>query len=107
MRCFDGPTLLVIDELGCLALPAMAASALFQGINQRYLKTSIVITINRPVDAWGKILGDTTVAAAMLDRLLHRCIVVSLDGDSYGLRAHHDEAEQLCQAVTARADALP
>jgi DNA replication protein DnaC len=108
MRYFAGPTLLVIDELGYLALPAEAASALFQVINQRYLKTSIVITTNRPVGAWGEILGDTTVAAAMLDRLLHRCVVLNLDGDSYRLRTHHDEAEQLRKAVTATpANALP
>ena len=66
MRFFAGPTLLIIDELGYLPLPGEAASALFQVINQRYLKTSIVITTNRPVGAWGEILGDTTVAAAML-----------------------------------------
>ena len=41
---------------------------MFQVINQRYLKTLIVITTNRPVGAWGEILGDATVAAAMLDR---------------------------------------
>ena len=83
MRFFAGPTLLVINELGYLPLPAEAASALFQVINQRYLKTSIVITTNRPVGAWGEILGDTTVAAAMLNRLLHRSVVITLDGASY------------------------
>jgi DNA replication protein DnaC len=88
MRVFAGPTLLVIDELGYLPLPAKAASALFQVINQRYLKTSIVITTNRPVGAWGEILGDTTVADAMLDRLLHRSVVITLDGASYRLRNH-------------------
>lgn len=88
MRFFAGPTLLVIDELGYLPLPAEAASALFQVINQRYLKTSIVITTNRPVGAWGEILGDTTVAAAMLDRLLHRSVVVTLESGSYRLRNH-------------------
>ena len=72
MRFFAGPTLLVIDELGYLPLPAEAASALFQVVAQRYLKTSIVLTTNRGVGSWGEILGDTTVAAAMLDRLLHR-----------------------------------
>ena len=86
MRFFAGLTLLVIDELGCLPLPAEAVSALFQVINQRYLNTSIVITTNRPVGAWGEILGDTTVAAAMLDRLLHRSVVSTLDGASYRLR---------------------
>jgi hypothetical protein len=86
MRFYAGPTLLVIDELGYLPLPAEAASALFQVVSQRYLKTSIVITTNRGVGAWGDILGDTTVAAAMLDRLLHRSIVINLDGESYRLR---------------------
>ena len=75
MRFFNGPGLLVIDELGYLPLPAEAASALFQVISQRYLKTSIVLTSNRGVGSWGEILGDTTVAAALLDRLLHRSVV--------------------------------
>lgn len=100
MRYYSGPTLLIIDELGYLALPGEAASALFQVINQRYLKTSIVITTNRPVGAWGEILGDTTVAAAMLDRLLHRSVVLNLDGESYRLRKHQDAAEQLRKATT-------
>jgi len=100
MRFFAGPTLLIIDELGYLPLPGEAASALFQVINQRYLKTSIVITTNRPVGAWGEILGDTTVAAAMLDRLLHRSVVVTLDGASYRLRNHHAAADELRRVTT-------
>ena len=100
MRFFAGPTLLVIDELGYLPLPAEAASALFQVINQRYLKTSIVITTNRPVGAWGEILGDTTVAAAMLDRLLHRSVVVTLDGGSYRLRNHAAQSNELRRVTT-------
>ena len=86
MRFFAGPTLLIIDELGYLPLPGEAASALFQVVSQRYLKTSIVLTTNRPVGAWGEILGDTTVAAAMLDRLLHHCHTVVTDGDSYRMK---------------------
>ena len=100
MRFFAGPTLLVIDELGYLPLPAEAASALFQVINQRYLKTSIVITTNRPVGAWGEILGDTTVAAAMLDRLLHRSVVITLDGASYRLRNHAAASDELRRVTT-------
>ncbi len=100
MRFFAGPTLLVIDELGYLPLPGEAASALFQVVSQRYLKTSIVITSNRGVGAWGDILGDTTVAAALLDRLLHRSVVINLDGDSYRLRNHHAAADQLRQTTT-------
>jgi DNA replication protein DnaC len=100
MRFFAGPTLLVIDELGYLPLPAEAASALFQVVSQRYLKTSIVITTNRGVGSWGEVLGDTTVAAAMLDRLLHRSVVLTLDGDSYRLRDHHARADTLRRATT-------
>ena len=100
MRFYAGPTLLVIDELGYLPLPAEAASALFQVVSQRYLKTSIVITTNRGVGSWGEVLGDTTVAAAMLDRLLHRSVVLNLDGDSYRLRDHHARTDTLRRATT-------
>ena len=100
MRFFAGPTLLVIDELGYLPLPGEAASALFQVVSQRYLKTSIVLTTNRGVASWGEVLGDTTVAAAMLDRLLHRSVVLNLDGDSYRLRDHHAKNEALRATAT-------
>jgi DNA replication protein DnaC len=95
MRFFAGPTLLVIDELGYLPLPAEAASALFQVVAQRYGKTSIILTTNRPITSWGEILGDTTVAAALLDRLLHRSVVLDITGDSYRLRDHHARADTL------------
>jgi DNA replication protein DnaC len=108
MRFFAGPTLLVIDELGYLPLPAEAASALFQVINQRYLKTSIVLTTNRPITSWGEILGDTTVAAALLDRLLHRSVVLDITGESYRLRDHHARADTLRRAThTNRSPPLP
>jgi DNA replication protein DnaC len=100
MRFFNGPALLVIDELGYLPLPAEAASALFQVVSQRYLKTSIVLTSNRGVGSWGEILGDTTVAAALLDRLLHRSVVLALEGDSYRLRDHQAHADTLRTATT-------
>jgi DNA replication protein DnaC len=100
MRFFAGPTLLVIDELGYLPLPAEAASALFQVVSQRYGKTSIVLTTNRGVASWGEVLGDTTVAAAMLDRLLHRSVVLNLDGDSYRLRDHHARTDTLRRTAT-------
>jgi DNA replication protein DnaC len=64
------------------------------------LKSSIVLTTNRGVGAWGEILGDTTVAA-MLDRLLHRSVVINLDGDSYRLRDHQAAADSLRRAAAA------
>ena len=82
------PAVLIIDELGYLPMPTEDANALFQVISQRYLKSSIILTTNRGANAWGDIFGDTTIAAAMLDRLLHRCAVINITGDSYRLRAH-------------------
>ena len=99
MRFFAGPTLLVIDELGYLPLPADAAAALFQVVSQRHLKTSIVLTTNRGIASWGNVLGDEMLAAAMLDRLLDRSVVMHLDGDSYRLRSHHARADTLRQAA--------
>lgn len=89
MRFFNGPGVLIIDELGYLPLPAEDANALFQVISQRYLRGSIILTTNRGVTSWGDIFGDTTIAAAMLDRLLHRSVVFNINGDSYRLRQHH------------------
>ena len=99
MRFFAGPTLLVIDELGYLSLPADAAAALFQVVSQRHLKTSIVLTTNRGITSWGSVLGDEMVAAAMLDRLLDRSVVMHLEGDSYRLRSHHAHAQNLRKAT--------
>jgi hypothetical protein len=97
MRFFAGPRLLVIDELGYLPLPGDGAAALFQVINQRYLKSSTILTTNVGIADWASAFGDATVAAAMLDRLLHRAVVVGIDGPSYRLRAHHSHAEALRQ----------
>lgn len=100
MRFYADPTLLVIDELGYLPLPAEAASALFQVVSRRYPQTSVVLTSNRSVGSWGEILGDTTVAAALLDRLLHRSVVVTRQGDSYRLRDHQARANTLRTTTT-------
>ncbi len=69
MRFYAGPTLLVIDELGYLPLPAEAASALFQVVSQRYLKTSIVITTNRGVGSWGESSATPPSPPPCFDRL--------------------------------------
>jgi DNA replication protein DnaC len=102
MRFFAGPRLLVIDELGYLPLPGDGASALFQVINQRYLKSSTILTTNVGIADWATAFGDATVAAAMLDRLLHRATVVGIDGPSYRLRHHQATAATLREAVNAR-----
>ena len=101
MRFYAGPRLLIIDEVGYLPLPAEAAAALFQVVSQRYLRGSIALTTNLGIASWGRIFDDPTVAAAMLDRLLHRSVVFNIDGDSYRMRAHQARAEHLRKGVMA------
>src|SRR5271170_7887219 len=100
MRFFAGPRLLVIDEVGYLPLANEAAAALFQVITTRYMKTSTVLTTNLGVASWGKIFDDPMVAAAMLDRLLHRSVVFNINGDSYRMRAHRARSEKIRKGVT-------
>jgi DNA replication protein DnaC len=95
MRFYAGPRLLIIDELGYLPMPSEGAAALFQVVTQRYGKGSIVLTTNLGVGSWGRIFDDPMVAAAMLDRLLHRSVVLNIDGESYRMRAHRARAESL------------
>jgi len=97
MRFYAGPRLLAIDELGYLPLPTDAAAALFQVINTRYANGySTLITTNLGIGSWATAFGDDPiVAAAMLDRLLHRGVVVGIDGPSYRLRSHQARAETL------------
>jgi DNA replication protein DnaC len=95
MRFFNGPSVLIVDELGYLPMPAEDANALFQVVSQRYLRGSIILTTNRGVGAWGDIFADTTIAAAMLDRLLHRSVVVNINGDSYRMRTHRARHKRL------------
>ena len=88
MRFWNGPQLLIIDELGYLPMPGEAASHLFQVITRRYEHGSIILTTNRGIASWGEIFEDSTVAAAILDRLLHHATVLQIDGDSYRMRTH-------------------
>lgn len=90
MRFWNGPAVLVVDELGYLPMPGEAASHLFQVINRRYENGSIVLTTNRGIADWGEIFEDTTVATAILDRLLHHATVITIAGDSYRMRSHRD-----------------
>jgi DNA replication protein DnaC len=69
--------LLIVDDLGMRKLPATAAEDLLEIIMRRYERVSTLLTSNRPVDDWGKLLGDTAAVTAMLDRLLHHVHLLS------------------------------
>jgi DNA replication protein DnaC len=100
MRFWNGPQLLIVDELGYLPLADEAASHFFQVVSRRYEHGSIVLTTNRHIADWGHVFNDTTVAAAILDRLLHHATVLSISGDSYRMRAHQQAINALRPAIT-------
>jgi DNA replication protein DnaC len=107
MRTFTAPKLLVIDELGYRILDEEARSLLFEVISARYLKGSIITTSHVGIAAWAERLGDPMLAAAALDRLLHRGVIVAIDGPSYRMRAHQQRADALRQATGTRGEARP
>ena len=86
LRRLDRYSLLVVDEIGYLPLERQAANLLFALVARRYEQGSIIVTSNRGFDAWGEILGDAMVAAALIDRLVHHAHIITLKGKSYRLR---------------------
>ena len=68
--------LMIIDDLGMRKLPPTAAEDLLEVIMRRYERTSTILTSNRPVDEWGKLLGDTAAVSALLDRMLHHAHLI-------------------------------
>ena len=82
--------LLIIDELGYLPVSRVEANLFFQLISSLYENTSVLITSNKGFDGWAELLGDSVLAAALLDRLTHKCQVLSFADESYRL-AHRKE----------------
>jgi DNA replication protein DnaC len=80
------PDLLIIDDMGMKQLPKRSGEYLFEIIMRRYELRSTLMTSNRPLEDWGKLLGDVPSATAILDRFLHHSEVLSINGRSYRLR---------------------
>jgi DNA replication protein DnaC len=82
--------LLVLEDLGMRHLPPTAAEDLLEVFVRRYEKGAIIVTSNRPLEDWGKVLGDNAAAGAILDRFLHHAEIIKLEGKSYRM---HDRKE--------------
>ncbi|KOT62918.1 MULTISPECIES: IS21-like element helper ATPase IstB [Streptomyces] len=80
------PSVLVVDEVGYQPLERAEANLVFQVISKRYEKGSIILTSNKTFSEWGQVFGDEVLATAILDRLLHHCEVISINGPSYRLK---------------------
>jgi len=86
MELLSTVPLLIIDDLGMRKLPPTAAEELLEIVMRRYERASTLLTSNRPVEDWGKLLGDTAAVTAMLDRLLHHGHVLKCGPRSWRTR---------------------
>lgn len=80
------PDLVIVDDMGMKQLPNKSGEFLFEIIMRRYELKSTMMTSNRPLEDWGKLLGDVPAATAILDRFLHHAEVINITGKSYRLR---------------------
>lgn len=80
------PDLLIIDDMGLKVLPPKAGEHLFEIIMRRHENRSTLMTSNRPLEEWGKLIGDVPTATAILDRFLSRAHLIQITGKSYRLK---------------------
>jgi len=80
------PALLIVDDMGMKQLPKRSGEYLFEIIMRRYEVRSTIMTSNRPIEEWGKLLCDVPAATAILDRFLHRAEIIAVSGKSYRLK---------------------
>jgi DNA replication protein DnaC len=88
------PDLLIVDDMGMKQLPRRSGEVLFEIIMRRYETRSTMMTSNRPLEDWGKLVGDVPSATAILDRFLHHAEIITITGRSYRLRNQGSQAEQ-------------
>ena len=80
------PDLLIVDDMGLKQLPKRSGEYLFEIVMRRYETRSMMMTSNRPLEDWGKLIGDVPAATAILDRFLHHAEIVTITGKSYRMK---------------------
>jgi DNA replication protein DnaC len=88
------PDLLIIDDMGMKQLPKRSGEYLFEIILRRHEVKSTLMTSNRPLEDWGKLLGDVPSATAILDRFLHHAEVLQITGRSYRLATREKSSKE-------------
>jgi len=86
LKHFCQPKLLIIDEIGYIPIDRLGANLFFQLISRRYEKGALIMTSNQPYSNWAEVFGDQVIASAILDRVLHHSVSVSIKGESYRLK---------------------
>ena len=107
IRFLSRASLLIVDEIGYLPVSASNGNLFFQLVNARYERGAMILTSNRGFGEWDQVFGDSVVAAALLDRLLHHATVVQIEGSSYRLRQHADLVPEAMRTRPATAAPPP
>lgn len=86
LKKYTSPDLLILDEFDLKKLNQTNADDLYEVISKRYELVSTIITSNKQFDEWGGILFDPVLATAILDRFVHHCSFIMIEGDSYRMK---------------------
>ena len=86
VRKYLKPDLVIIDDMGLKQLPKHSGEYLLEVVMRRYENRSTIMTSNRPLEDWGKLIGDVPTAGAILDRFLHHALTIPITGRSYRVK---------------------
>jgi DNA replication protein DnaC len=92
LRAYASVALLCVDEVGYLSFDDKSADLLYEVINRRYEKKSLILTTNKPFKQWNEVFPSAACIATMLDRLLHHAEVTVIEGSSYRVRESEQES---------------
>lgn len=94
LKTYAAPQLLIIDELGYLAYGNRHADLLFEIVSRRYGTRSTLVTTNKPFAEWGDVFPNASCVVTLVDRLVHRCEVINIEGESYRLKEARERTAQ-------------
>ena len=103
LRHYCRPALLAIDELGYLSYDARYADLLFEVVTRRYHQRSTIITTNKPFSEWNQVFPNAACVVTIIDRLVHKAEILTIEGDSYRLKEARERAAQKTRARKQRA----
>ena len=93
LKYYAHSKLLIIDEIGYFPVDRNIAGLFFQLVAARYEKRSVIITTNQPFSKWGEVFGDSVIANAIIDRLVHHSKIIKITGRSYRIKGMIEESE--------------
>ncbi len=102
LRRYVNPELLVIDELGYLSYDDRQGDLLFEVVSRRQEQKPIVLTTNKPFAEWGEVFPNSSCVTALIDRLVHKAEIISIEGESYRVKEAKDRTAKQASARRER-----